>query len=174
VKEVRFPKGFRIERLRREHPRNKFRCGQAMVDQWLATKALQQQTKRLSTTKVLLDETGMIAGYYTLSPGQVEFGDLPSELVLRLPHRLLPVAMLAWFGIDSTRQAQGLGSRLLAQALRDCWESGQTFPFIAVVLDCLDERAKSFYQKYDFDELPGQPFRLFMSTQQLDAMMRGG
>ena len=36
---VRFPEGFRLERLRSEHPRKRFRCSELPVDDWLATKA---------------------------------------------------------------------------------------------------------------------------------------
>jgi hypothetical protein len=61
---------------------------------------------------------------------------------------------------------------LLAQALRDCWEAGKTFAFVALILDCIDDKAKSFYQRFDFQELPGHPYRLFVSAQQLEAMMK--
>ena len=143
-----------------------------MVDEWLATKALQHQTKHLSATKVLLDEDGAIAGYYTLVPAQIDFGDLPAEMVRRLPHRMLPAAVLAWLGVDAAHQRRGLGSQLLGQALRDCWEGGKIFPFVLVILDCVDEKARSFYEKCGFAELPGQPYRLFLGAQDLDAMMR--
>jgi len=141
------------------------------VDQWLATKALQHQQKHLSVTKVLLDDSGVIAGYYTLATGQVDFGDLPAEVARRLPHRALPVAVLAWLGVSTERQGQGLGRLLLAQALCDCYEAGKTFAFVAVILDCTSDRAKAFYQHWDFEELPGHPYRLFLSTKRLKAMM---
>jgi len=48
---------------------------------------------------------------------------------------------------------------------------GQTFAFIAVILDCVDDRAKAFYQRWDFAELPGNPYRLFLSAKTLAAMM---
>jgi GNAT superfamily N-acetyltransferase len=168
---VRFPDGFRLERLRGDHPRAAFRCGEEPVDDWVATKALQNQDKHLSVTKVLLDEAGTIAGYYTLATGQVDFGDLPPEVTKRLPRRLLPVAVLAWLGVSSPRHGQGLGKLLLAQALRDCYEAGQTFAFVAVILDCINDSAKAFYQKWDFAELPGRPYRLFLSAKQLAAMI---
>ncbi len=173
MKGVDFPDGFRLERLRREHPRRKFRCGQEKVDNWLATKALQHQQKRLSVTRVLLDEAGSIAGYYTLATGQVDFSDLPTQVASRLPKRVLPVAVLAWLGVAAAYQGRGLGTRLLAQALRDCWEAGKTFAFVAVILDCIDERAKAFYRSFDFAELPGHPHRLFLSAKGLEAMMEG-
>jgi GNAT superfamily N-acetyltransferase len=168
---VRFPDGFRLERLRKEHRRREFRTGQEQVDDWLATKALQHQEKHLSVTRVLLDEGGAIAGYYTLASGQVDFSELPAEVIRRLPRRELPVAVLAWLGIHEAFQGRGLGRLLLAQALRDCYEAGQTFAFIAVILDCIDDAAKAFYQRFDFQELPGHPYRLFLSARQLEAMM---
>ena len=173
MSDVRFPAHFHLERLRRDHPRRRFRSGQQKVDEWLATKAFQHQTKHLSATKVLLDDAGAIAGYYTLAPAQIDFGDLPAEMARRLPHRMLPAAVLAWLGTDTEHQGRGLGSRLLGQALRDCWEGGKIFPFVLVVLDCVDEQAKAFYEKFGFEELPGQPYRLFLSGQDLDAMMQG-
>jgi GNAT superfamily N-acetyltransferase len=171
VNEVRFPAGFRLERLRRGHPRKQFQCGNDEVDDWLATKALQHQEKHLSVTRVLLDESGNIAGYYTLATGQVDFSDLPAELTRKLPRRTLPVALLAWLGVSASRQGEGLGQRLLARALRDCHEAGQTFAFVAVLLDCVNDSAKAFYQRYDFQELPGHPYRLFLGSKLLDAMM---
>jgi GNAT superfamily N-acetyltransferase len=168
---VRFPPGLRLERLDRRHPRRGFRSGEQKVDNWLATKALRHQEKHLSVTKVLLDEAGAVAGYYTLATGQVDFGDLPADIRRKLPRRTLPVVVLAWLGVNAGRQRQGLGTVLLAQALRDCWEAGKTFAFVAVILDCVNDAAKAFYERWDFQELPGRPYRLFVSAKRLDAMM---
>jgi ribosomal protein S18 acetylase RimI-like enzyme len=172
VKEVPFPDGFRLERLARAHPRKRFRCGEAAVDDWLVAHALQHQEKHLSATKVLLDDAGVIAGYYTLATAQVDFSDLPAEITKRLPRRVLPVAVLAWLGVCVERQGQKLGERLLAQALRDCHEAGKTFAFVAVILDCLNNAAKAFYRRFDFEEVPGRPYRLFLSAKRLEPMMR--
>ena len=168
---VTFPEGFRLEPLKREHPRRQFRCGEAMVDDWLQTKALQHQEKHLSATKVLLDPSHAIAGYYTLATGQVDFGDLPPEIARKLPRRALPVAVLAWLGISTAYQGQGLGRLLLSQALRDCYDAGQTFAFVAVILDCISDSAKTFYQHWDFTQLAGHRYRLFLTAGQLAAMM---
>jgi GNAT superfamily N-acetyltransferase len=174
VSGISFPDGLQLERLKREHPRSRFRCGQADVDQWLATKALQHQEKQLSVTKVLVGDQRAIAGYYTLATGQVDFSELPAELAKWLPRRVLPVAVLAWLGVSDGRQGQGLGRLLLAQALRDCYEAGKTFAFIAVILDCVSDAAKAFYQHWDFEPLPGHPYRLFLSAKRLAAMMEDG
>ena len=78
----------------------------------------------------------------------------------------------AWLGVSLDRQGHGLGRLLLVQALRDCHEAGKTFAFVAVILDCFSDAAKSFYQQWDFQEVPERPYRLFLSAHQLEAMMR--
>jgi GNAT superfamily N-acetyltransferase len=141
------------------------------VDQWLHGQALQSQTKRLSTTRVLVSPSGQIAGFFTLATGQVHFGDLPTEIVMRLPRRALPVAVLAWLGVAVEEQRRGLGSRLLAQALLDCHGAGRTFPFVAIVLDTLDEPTKAFYVRWDFREISGRPSRLYLSAAALEKLV---
>ena len=172
---VLFPPGYRLLNLEPGHPRRTFQSGEASVDDWLTTKALQHQEKHLSVTRVVIDEAGMIAGYYTLATGQVDFNDLPAELSKRLPRRLLPVAVLTWLGVSLDRQGRGLGRMLLVQALRDCHEAGKTFAFI-IAIDSQTSTSmtccKSFYQQWDSQELLERPYRLFLSTKQLEAMMR--
>lgn len=168
-----FPAGYLLERLARHHPRKTFASGQNQVDSWLKSKALQNQDKHLSATKVLIAPTGHLAGYYTLATGEVDFGDLPSAMAKKLPRRRLPAAVLAWLGVAADHQGKGLGRLLLAHALRDCHEAGQIFAFVAVILDCIDDAAKAFYQRYDFTELPGHPYRLYLSAVDLEAMMQG-
>ena len=67
---VHFPAGHHLLNLEASHPRRTFHSGEARVDDWLATKALQHQQKHLSVTKVVVDEAELIAGYYTLATGQ--------------------------------------------------------------------------------------------------------
>lgn len=167
------PAGFRLERLAKHHHRRSFRSSHQDVDEWLITKSFQQQQKHLSATKVLLDHEDTIVGYYTLAIGHVDFSELPHDVVKQLPRRQLPVATLAWFGINLSHQGQGLGRRMLAQALSDCFDAGQTFAFVAVVLDCINENAREFYARFGFEEMPGQPFRMFLSFERLRVIVEG-
>ena len=131
---VRLPAGMELVPLARNHSRRHFSSGQPPVDDWLRTKALQHQEKHLSVTKVLVAKEGIV-GFYTLASGQVDFGDLPSEIAREVPKRALPVAVLAWLGVSAASQGKKLGTLLVAQALRDCYEASRTFPFVAVILD---------------------------------------
>lgn len=167
---VQFPDGFALAPLKKSHPRAAFESGQPAVDRWLRGAALQAQDKRLASTRVLLDDGGAIAGVFTLASAQVDFGALPGDVAKKLPKRALPVAVLAWLGVGRAWQGQGLGARLLAQALNECHAASTTFPFVAVILDCVDDQAKAFYARWSFRELPGQPLRLFLSAAELDAL----
>ena len=40
-----------------------------------------------------------------------------------------------------------------------------------MILDSVDDRSKAFYKKWDFHELPGSPYRLYLSMSGLEAMM---
>ncbi len=171
--ESKFPPGFRLERISKSHPRRSFSCGIPAVDDWLATKALQHYEKRLSTTTVLLHDDGFVVGYYTLAMDYVDCGDLPLEIARRLPRRLLPVVTLAWFGIASQCQGQGLGDSLFGEALAHCWRVSRALPFVAVILDCINEDAKRFYLRWEFGELPGRPLKLLLPAAVLDRLMDG-
>lgn len=168
----RFPAGWSLEALGKLHPRRKFESGQKDVDEWLKRSALQSQKKHLTATKVLLDENRRIVGYYTLALSQVDFSDLPADVVKKLPRRQLPVSVLAWLGVDRSFQGRGIGQRLLATALLDCYEASHTFAFVAVILDCVDDPAKRFYQQFDFHELPGYPMRLYLPFNSLEALAK--
>lgn len=74
--------------------------------------------------------------------------------------------------VEPQRQGLGLGTRLLARALADAWGAAQTLPFVGVILDALDPATLAFYQRFDFQPLPGHPKRLFLPFARLDAMMR--
>jgi len=102
---------------------------------------------------------------------QVDVSELPEDIARHLPKRLLPVAVLAWMGVDLKFRGQLLGRGLVAQAIRTCHEGGRTFPFVALLIDCLNPSVKAFYQRWNFREAPGQPMRLFLSAAELAALV---
>jgi len=171
VKPIQWSDGFSVEQLNKRHKRTAFDSGVDMVDEWLKKRAHQAQKKQLSVTRVLSKDPDIIAGYYTLAMGQVNFDDLPHEMARKLPGTLLPIVTLAWLGVDKRYQGKGFGKRLLAQALADCHHTGQIMPLVAILLDCVTVSAKTFYQYYDFEELPGHPMKLMLPWKLLDRMM---
>jgi hypothetical protein len=58
--------------------------------------------------------------------------------------------------------------------LRDCWEAGETFAFIAAILDCLSDAAKAFHRHWDFEAIPGHPYRLFLQREESGGVVLRG
>lgn len=165
-----WPGSLAIEPIARRHQRSSFDCGQARVNDWIRSKALQNHEKRMSATRILADGI-VVAGYYTLANAEISFADLPPAMVKKLPQRHLPVAIIAWLGLDVRYQKQGLGERLLGSALCDVIASGDFVPHVAVVIDSISPGSKSFFQRYQFEELPGQPHRLVVPWSTIVKMM---
>jgi ribosomal protein S18 acetylase RimI-like enzyme len=55
-----------------------------------------------------------------------------------------------------------VGEILLANALRRIARAGRAIDVHVVVVDAKDENAKSFYRRYGFIELAGDPRRLIL------------
>lgn len=168
--EAGFPEGFRIETLSRTHDRGRFDCGVPEVNQWLASKARQSQEKNLSVTRVLVAPAQIIAGYYTLAYGQLNLDQLPPDIARKLPGHPLPVVVLAWLGVDQAFRGQGFGESLFAHALARCLDAMHAVPYVAVIVDCLNEAAKGFFLRYQFRECPGHPMKLLLPRALLEAM----
>jgi GNAT superfamily N-acetyltransferase len=100
------------------HDRSAFCCGTEPLDRYLREQA-SQDVKRLVASCFLAVETAtqVIAGYYTLAASSVPAGDLPPEVLKRLPrYPVLPVALVGRLAVDQRFHRKGLGGALLADA----------------------------------------------------------
>ncbi len=139
----------------------------------LKKSALQSQAKHLTTSKVLLDEARTIAGFYSLAFSQVEFLGLAAELTQNCLADNASRVWLGWLGVHQSFQGRVLASVCWPPSLIDCYQASETFAFIAVILDCVDENAKRFYTAIHFAELPGYPMRLYLPFKSLEALAKG-
>lgn len=104
-----------------------------------------------------------IAGYYGLSAYTIQTIALPAEITRRLPrHPNLPATLLGRLAVDVRYQKQGIGEMALISALRRSLNQSHEIGRIAVVVDAKDERARSFYERYDFLRFADHPFRLYL------------
>jgi predicted GNAT family N-acyltransferase len=70
--------------------------------------------------------------------------------------------LIGRFAVDDSYGGKRLGEKLLVDALRRSFEFSTQVASFAVVVDAISKRAKSFYLKYGFIELPGIANRLFL------------
>ena len=164
--------GSTLELLDRRHRRKVFSSGDRRVDEWLERRALPAMRKNTSTTRVLADEHGAIAGFYTLANTALDVSLVPTDLFHgEVPRHPPPTLTLAWLGVDSRFRGRGLGTQLFARALADGLHAFDTVRFVAVVVDALTEANVAFYESHGFRRVPGTTNKLFLPASTLIAIV---
>lgn len=156
------------------HDRRSFHSGVEALDRYLQSQAGQDQRRRIAACFVLHDPSrSRIAGYYTLSAFSVIGTDLPDALQKKLPkYGQIPCTLLGRLAVDTDYRGLGLGSHLLLDALqRALLQSGEIASW-AVVVDAMDEAARSFCLHYAFIPLPQTPRRLFLPMGTIAELLR--
>lgn len=144
-----------VGRLREEHDLAGFGCGNKPLDDWLRLHALENQRRNLSRTYVLVDDKGMVAGYYALAMGGVAKDDLPRNLGRGLPGYQIGMVLLARLAIDTRRQGEGLGRDLMVDAILHAAAAGQHAAVRFIAVDPIDESARRFCSRFGFTNIEG-------------------
>ena len=134
---------FIIEKLASHHNRSDFDCGVEELNSYLQRYSGQHERKGMGRTYVAAKENDTrVLGYYTISSSAVAFDVVPENL----PHHPVPVALVGRLAVDNTARGERLGETLLIHALRSAQRAAKIVGIYAVVVDALDESAKSFYR----------------------------
>ncbi|MEO5933045.1 MAG: GNAT family N-acetyltransferase [Duganella sp.] len=144
------------------HEVNKFTCGKDELDNYLKTTAKQHQSKDVAKTYVIVDDDdpGMILGFFTMAIRSMSCKDeLPVSMAKRLPSNVSGYA-LARLAISKSHQGQGLGEKLLVEAMTKAKAAAKEVGGFALSVDAKDEDAAGFYKKYGFTSFPSNPLIL--------------
>ena len=152
--------GFRIEKLRRDHPLDSFTCGRDQLDRFLIRYALANQQANASQTYIGLYDQEVI-GYYSLVVGEVAFGDAPERLTKGLARHPVPIMLLARLAVSTTWQGRKIGSGLLKDAMLRTLQAADIGGIRAFAVHAKDEPAKQFYERYGFVPSPTDPLHLY-------------
>ena len=152
---------FRIELLQKQD-RSTFDCGEPELNAYFHTRVGQDIRRNYATCFVAMDQAeGRIAGYYTLAMGSVPLGELPDDVVKRLPrYPQVPVVHIGRLAVDQNYQGQKLGGTLLADAIARSIDS--EIAAYAVVVDAKDKKATAFYEHFGFLKLAQSSRTLFL------------
>lgn len=160
--------GLHLDPLREGHSVEGFRSGSAELDSWLVAHALAAQLMDSVRTFLLLQDDQVI-GYFSLTMGSVRRDDAPPALVRGLPGCPGGMVLLARLAVDHRQQGRGLGSALLAEALRKSLVAGETAAARLVVVDAIDGAAERFYLHHGFIPAPEHPHRLYRRMKDIRA-----
>ena len=154
---------FRIEALNPAHNRRKFSCGDPQLDDYLHRFARQHAASNVSRTYVA-SQGEAILGYYSLAMSAIAKAQLPEQYLARFPNFPLPVARLARLAVDAQFQHQGLGEILMVDALYRCHRLAGEIGMVGIIVDAKHEKAKAYYQRFEFESLPDSPLTLWLPT----------
>lgn len=153
---------FEIATLASSHDRKSFSCGVAPLDRYLKEQAGQDIKRRAALCYVACPQgEDRIAGYYTLSAGDVALKDMPEDVARKLPrYPVVPVARVGRLAIDKGFQGNKLGAALLWDAADRALRS--EMGVFALAVDAKDEQAAAFYEHFGFTAFASNPLQLFL------------
>lgn len=155
--------------LSAEHDATNFDCGDAQLNDWLRHRALKNES-RFSRTYVVCEGHGIVA-FYCISAGSVERTAAPGKLRRNAPDAI-PVSVIGRLAVDRAYAGKGLGTDLLADALRRIALASQTIGIAAVLVHAKDEAARRFYlHAAEFIEYPDGSRTLFLPIETVLAGM---
>ena len=154
---------WRIERLNRGHVREGFDCGKRPLNDFLQVLVSQYEKRNFGRTYVAVPgDDQRFLGYYTLASGEIKAESLPADQAKKLPRHAVPVVLLARLAVDQSAHGRGLGGYLLHDALTRSLDLGEKLGIHAVVVDALDAKAGTFYERFGFVPLTDNEMRLFL------------
>jgi ribosomal protein S18 acetylase RimI-like enzyme len=162
----------RPEPLARHHELNEFACGEPALDEWLKKHARAANASESARVFVVTTDDAMVVGYYALAAAQVEPADAIERAAKGQPSRRpVPAVLLARLAVDHRHQGVGLGRSLLQDVLLRCVEAAAAIGVRVLLVHSKHERAKSWYERYGFEESPTDPLHLMMLMKDIRAFV---
>lgn len=157
-----------IRKLRVADAVESFDCGQAALNQFLQRFALTSEKSNGAQTYVCC-HSGVVAGFYSLTVGSVDSASAAPRVVKGMPQHPVPVMILARLAVDLQHQRVGLGAALLKDALKRTAQAADIAGIRALLVHAKDEPARRWYQNWEFETSPTDPFHLFLLMKDLKA-----
>jgi ribosomal protein S18 acetylase RimI-like enzyme len=144
------------EALAPRHDVSRFSNGaHASLDHWLRERA--RSSEGLSARTYVVCPTGepdRVVGYFSIATALEQRNVLPSAKLRRGMPDQVPLLLIGRLAVDTEWRGQGLGSALLADALKRCVAASEIAGVRAVVAHAIDETAAGFYERHGFIRSP--------------------
>jgi GNAT superfamily N-acetyltransferase len=125
------------------------------LDRWLHERARSSEGLSARTYVVCTaEEPDRVVGYFSISAAIEQRNALPSAKLRRGMPEQVPLLLIGRLAVDAQWRGRGLGSALLADALRRCLAASEIAGVRAVVAHAIDEAAIGFYERHGFVRSP--------------------
>ncbi len=142
------------EPLAAQHLLDGFDCGKPALNDWLLRHARQAQGSGSAKTFVVAEDDGRVAGYFSLTVGQVDTLEAPERIRKGMGQYPLPVVILARLAVSIHDQGRGIGFGLLQDAIRRTMLIAEQAGIRAMLTHPIDEEAAKFYTRFGFIASP--------------------
>lgn len=142
------------EPLAAQHRLEGFDCGKPALNDWLLRHARQAQSSGSAKTFVVAEDDGRVAGYFSLTVGQVDTLEAPERIRKGMGQYPLPVVILARLAVSVTNQGRGIGLGLLQDAIRRTMLIAEQAGIRAMLTHPIDDEAARFYTRFGFIASP--------------------
>lgn len=160
-----------IQKLDASHNVEAFDCGKEPLNRFLQRHALANQKAGSARTYIICRKEQCVAGYYSLAVGAVEDANAPGRVGKGLARYPIPVMLLARLAIDSPEQGKGVGKALLKDALLRTAKAADIAGIRALLVHAKDDEAQAWYEAFDFEPSPTDPYHLFLLMKDLRAVL---
>ncbi|TVQ70654.1 MAG: N-acetyltransferase [Chromatiaceae bacterium] len=143
------------EPLGAHHRLEGFDCGKTTLNDWLVRHARQAQGSGSAKTFVV-SEDDHVAGYFSLTVGQIDTLDAPERIRKGMGQYPIPVVILARLAVRLQDQGRGIGVGLLQDAIRRTLLIAEQAGIRAMLTHPIGEDAARFYTRFGFI---GSPLR---------------
>lgn len=160
----------------RHHDRQQFDCGVPELNEYLRRFARQNHISGGTKTFVAVapDAPTRVLGYYSITPGAIEFARVPERVRAGLGRYDVPVFRLARLAVDRSIQGQGLGADLLVAAGERALLVAEEVGGVALAIDAKDDAAVRWYERFGAMPLLDDPRRLILPLATIaDALHKG-
>lgn len=148
-----------------------FDCGHPDLNQFLQRYAVVNQKSNSSQTYVCCYH-GEIVGFYSLTVGSVDLDSASQRVTKGLARHPVPVMILARLAVDREHQGKGLGQALLKDALLRTAQAADIAGIRALLVHAKDEIARRWYESWEFEPGPTDPYHLFLMLKDLKMLIR--
>lgn len=146
-----------------------FDCGEEALNRFISVRALTEMSQRLSVTTVALDDCkSALAGFYSISPTQIDKSSLSKREGRGIPYRMVPGVRIGRLAVCKHYQGKGVGAILLRHALQKCLVMSEEFGGRLVAVDAKNDMAAAFYERYGFKAVKDNPLILVLRVSTLE------
>jgi GNAT superfamily N-acetyltransferase len=155
------------EPIAKHHDRNGFDCGVPELNRHLAKFARQNHESGGAKTFVAVASarSPTILGFYSVSPGAIEFARVPAKLTKGLGRYDIPIFRIGRLAIDLSSQGRGIGSELLIAAGHRAMTVALEVGGVALAIDAKDSKAAGWYRRFGAVPLLDDPLKLVLPLQ---------